>query len=97
MDQAVHGALPLSAWLQQADVPGLCAQGDTHVSNTTVFVLPSLGANPVDRFNQRILADLKLNALERDTWRISRSLSTSTRRAPISRRSRRSAWVPSAV
>jgi len=83
--------------LKQADVPGLCAQGDTHVSNTTVFVLPSLGANPVDRFNQCIEADLKLNELERDTWRLRRSLSAPIRRAPISRRSRRSAWVPSVV
>jgi hypothetical protein len=67
------------------------------VPNTTVFVLPSLGADPVTRFNQQVDADLKLNALERGVWRVGRDLSAPIPRTRIRRRSRRSAWVPSLV
>ena len=76
---------------------GLSPKETPYVSNTTVFVLPSLGTDPVTRFNQQVEADLKRNEPDQDGRRVNRVLPRSRRRAPIPRRSRRSAWVPSEV
>jgi hypothetical protein len=67
------------------------------VPNVTVSVSSPLGAEPSARFQQRVDADLALNALERAVRRLEQRFYSFPRpRPPMRRGSRRSAWLPSA-